>query len=67
MGVLARLKAISSLTQTRFVGLPKTRSWKTDRVEIYPVVPTALELDGEVYLAQKIKINLLKGALKVCQ
>jgi len=67
MGVLARLRTIFSLARSKFSGLPKTRSWKTDRIDIYPVSLTLLELDGEVCLARDIKIKLLQGILKVSQ
>jgi len=67
MGILARLKTIISLARAKFLGLPKTRSWMTGEVEVYPASPTALELDGEVFLARNIKIKLLQGVLKVSQ
>lgn len=67
MGIFSRVKTISSLAQAKFTGLPKTRIWKTGRIEIYLEIPTPLELDGEVYLARCIKITLLRGVLRVCQ
>jgi len=67
MGFISRIRTILSLTQGKFTGFPKTRSWMAKRVEIHPVSPTPLELDGEVYLARKIKIKLLRGILKVSQ
>jgi len=67
MGILSRLRTILSLTRGKFVGLPKTRTWRTSRIEIYPDYSTPLELDGEVYLARSIRIKLLRGVLKVSQ
>jgi diacylglycerol kinase (ATP) len=67
MSIRERLKTIYSLARSKFRGLPKTRSWEAQSMEISPAFPTPLELDGEVYLARKINIRLLKGALKVCQ
>lgn len=67
MGVILRLKTLFSLTRGKFLGLPKTRSWVSDGIEVHPASATPLELDGEVFLARKIKIKLLKGVLKVCQ
>jgi len=67
MGILARLKTIISLTRGKFTGLPKTRSWMARKMEIKPDSPTPLELDGEVYLARRIKIKLLQGILKISQ
>jgi diacylglycerol kinase (ATP) len=67
MGLLLRLRTILSLTRGKFLGLPKTRSWMTNRIEILPTSLTPLELDGEVYLARSIKIELLQGVLKVSQ
>jgi diacylglycerol kinase family enzyme len=67
MGILARLKTIISLTRGRFMGLPKTRSWMAREIEIKPDSPTPLELDGEIYLARRIKIKLLQGILKISQ
>jgi diacylglycerol kinase family enzyme len=67
MGILSRLRTILALTRGKFLGLPKTRTWMTDRIEIYPDSPTPLELDGEVFLARSIKIILLPRVLKVSQ
>lgn len=67
MGILSRLRTILSLTRGKFLGLPKTRTWRTSRIEIYPDSSTPLELDGEVYLARSIRIKLLRGVLKVSQ
>jgi diacylglycerol kinase family enzyme len=67
MGTLARLRTIFSLARSKFSGLPKTRSWRTNTVEILPSSLTPLELDGEVYVARRIKIKLLQGILRVSQ
>jgi len=67
MGILARLKTIISLTRGKFTGLPKTRSWMAREVEVKTDSPSPLELDGEVYLARRIKIRLLQGVLKISQ
>jgi diacylglycerol kinase (ATP) len=67
MGISSRLRTFLSLTRGKFVGLPKTRAWRTSRIEIYPNSSTPLELDGEVYLARSIRIKLLRGVLKVSQ
>jgi diacylglycerol kinase family enzyme len=67
MGLLARLKTFLSLAKARFSHLPGTRVWKTPGIEICLDSPTPLELDGEVYLARKINVNLLKGGLRVCR
>ena len=66
MGAVERLRTLSSLTRGRFKGLPKTRFWESPAVDIEPDLPTPLELDGEVVLARKMRIRLLKGALKTC-
>jgi diacylglycerol kinase family enzyme len=67
MGILERLKTLFSLAQGKFSGLPKTRTWMASRLEFNPKEPVALEMDGEVCLARRIKIKLLRKALKVCQ
>ncbi|MFC1502329.1 diacylglycerol/lipid kinase family protein [bacterium] len=67
MGILSRVKTIFSLARGKFSGLNKTRMWRSTHIELNPVTPTALELDGEVFLARKIKIQLLKNAMRVCQ
>jgi len=67
MGIAERLKTLFFLAQSKFQGLPKTRSWKVKSLEIQPASLTALELDGEVCLARDIKIQLLQGYLRVCQ
>ena len=67
MGILPRLRTIFSLTRSKFSGLPKTKTWRTDTIEILPSSSTPLELDGEVYMARRIKIKLLQGVLRVSQ
>jgi diacylglycerol kinase (ATP) len=67
MGILERLKTLFSLAQGRFSGLPKTRTWRASTIEFNPQEPVALEMDGEVCLARKVKIKLLRQALRVCQ
>jgi len=67
MGILSRLRTLFSLTRSKFSGLPKTRSWRADAIEILPSSPTPLELDGEIYVARRIKIKLLQGVLRVSQ
>jgi diacylglycerol kinase (ATP) len=67
MGIAERLKTLFFLAQSKFQGLPKTRSWKVKSLEIQPASLSALELDGEVCLARDIEIQLLQGYLRVCQ
>jgi diacylglycerol kinase family enzyme len=67
MGLPARVRTIVSMTQGKFVGLPKTRAWRARAIEIAPSTPIALEMDGEVSLARRIRIRLLRKALRVCQ
>jgi diacylglycerol kinase (ATP) len=66
MGTTERLRTLSSLTKARFRGLPKTRFWESPAIEIDPAEPTPFEMDGEVVLAKKIRVQLVKGALKTC-
>lgn len=67
MGIPARVRTMFSMTQGKFVGLPKTRVWRAKEIEISPSKPIALEMDGEVSLARHIRIKLLRNALRVCQ
>jgi diacylglycerol kinase (ATP) len=67
MGIPARVRTMLSMTQGKFVGLPKTRIWRAREIEISPSKPIALEMDGEVSLARFIRIKLLRNALRVCQ
>jgi len=67
MAILSRIKTIFSLARGKFKGLNKTRIWRSDTIELNPAAPTALELDGEVFLARRIKIRLIKNAMRVCQ
>jgi diacylglycerol kinase (ATP) len=66
MRIPARIRTFISLASGKFTGLPQTRTWLADSVEIYPASPTPFELDGEVYLARSIKIRLLTERIKVC-
>lgn len=61
-----RLKTIFALANGKFKGLPKTSIYQSTGIEIFPEEPTPIELDGEVYMAHNIKINLHQGGLKVC-
>jgi diacylglycerol kinase family enzyme len=67
MGIPARVRTMLSMTQGKFVGLPKTRVWRARVIEISPSTPIALEMDGEVSLARHIRIELLHKAMRVCQ
>jgi diacylglycerol kinase (ATP) len=67
MGIPSRVRTMFSMTQGKFVGLPKTRVWRAKEIEISPSKPIALEMDGEVSLARHIRIKLLRNALRVCQ
>lgn len=67
MGVVSRARTIYALSNGRFNNLPHTRTWMTDKMEIEPVRAVPLEYDGEVALARNIKINLIKGGIKVCK
>lgn len=66
MGAAERLRTLMSLAKARFKGLPKTRFWESSAVDIETADSTPLEMDGEVVLARKMRIRLLKGALKTC-
>ncbi len=67
MGIPARVRTMLSMTQGKFMGLPKTRIWRARKIDISPSMPIALEMDGEVSLARHIRIKLLRNALRVCQ
>ena len=67
MGAAERFRTLSALTKGRFKGLPKTRFWESPAIDLDPALPTPLEMDGEVVLARRIQIRLLKGAVKACQ
>jgi len=67
MGIPARVRTIVSMTRGKFSGLPKTRVWRARTIDISPSAPIALEMDGEVSLARRIRIRLLHKALRVCQ
>lgn len=67
MGIPSRVRTLLSLANGKFSGLSKTRIWQAREVAIFPAVPVALELDGEVSLARNIQIMLIHKALRVCQ
>ncbi|MBN1222607.1 MAG: hypothetical protein JXB23_05130 [Candidatus Aminicenantes bacterium] len=66
MGIPRRVKTLLSLAKGKFVGLPQTRIWRAHEVELFPASPLALEMDGEVTLAGRIRIKLLRNELRVC-
>jgi diacylglycerol kinase family enzyme len=47
------------LGRGRFTGTPKTSSWRTPRLAIQADVPFDLELDGELFRAVRVELDLL--------
>ena len=66
MNVARRLRLFIALAGGRFSGLPGTRSWFGDKVEIQSETVQPLEMDGEVCMAKDIRISLIKDAIWVC-
>lgn len=63
----AKLRTFLSLARGKFLGLPRTAFWTTQRASVFADRPIPVELDGEITLATEIKMRLLQGELKVCQ
>jgi len=61
-----RLRTLISMAHGRFVGLPGTRSMQTAQISVSMPHPVPLELDGEVFMAMRVHIKLLQGAIRVC-
>jgi diacylglycerol kinase (ATP) len=66
MHVARRVKTFAALSRCRFQGLPGTRTGHAAWLEIKLRRPTPLELDGEVCMTDRVRFQLLKGALRVC-
>ena len=66
MGFLDRLHLLWSLSRGVFTGIPNTLSWSAPSLIVESSRPFALELDGEITSATKVKFSIIPGGLKVC-
>ena len=49
------------------MGRPGRQHWQLDNLEVEPDRPAALELDGEVYRATRVVIEVLPDFIRECQ
>lgn len=66
MGVPRRLRTLASLANGRFRDLPGTKTWLAADLRVSTALPTAFEMDGEVFPARGIRIRLLREKVRVC-
>ncbi|MFH1010687.1 MAG: diacylglycerol kinase family protein, partial [bacterium] len=66
MTKLRRLCTFMAMAHGRFVGLPGTRAMQAAEVSVSMRRPVPLELDGEVFMAARVHMRLLQGAIRVC-
>ncbi len=66
MGRMRLIKTMAALFDGRFTGLPKTRTWRAEKVTITPDKPVHLEFDGEIAKITTAKLSVLPKILKVC-
>lgn len=66
MGIPRRLRTLASLANGRFRGLPGTKTWLAADVRVSTALPTAFEMDGEVFPARSLRIRLLRETVRVC-
>lgn len=66
MGRARLLRTLISLMFGRFVGLPKTRHWSLPELEVSLSKPSDLELDGELFVARRVRFDVLNEQLMVC-
>lgn len=60
------LKAVMSISDGKFLGLPKCHHRRAEQVRIVPQAPTALELDGEVVEVAEVTLRVVPKAIHVC-
>ncbi len=65
-GRAATLLQLARLAAGRFRGRPGTRHWMTPEVEIALDAPDALELDGEVVQARRVRFAVLSQRIRAC-
>lgn len=65
-GRLAICRLVFGLYRGRFLASPLAVSHRCDSVELRPRAPCALELDGEIVVAQSARLDVIRARLKVC-
>jgi diacylglycerol kinase (ATP) len=60
------IQAVMKIEKGQFLGLPKTRHWRGQEVQVVPLAPAALELDGEVIEVSEVTFSVVPRALRVC-
>lgn len=65
-GRLAICRLVFGLYRGHFLASPLAISHRCDAVELVPRSPCALELDGEIVVAQAARLDVIRAPLKVC-
>jgi diacylglycerol kinase (ATP) len=66
MGLMERLRLLIALSRGRFRGMAKTQSWTVSRISLAAESPFLLELDGEIYRADRAEFSVVPQAIQVC-
>ncbi|MEW6607885.1 MAG: diacylglycerol kinase family protein [bacterium] len=67
MSLFERIGILMALARHRFQGYPKTHSWFSRQVLVNSKQVFALEMDGEVVMAQRVRFSLIPEAVRCCQ
>jgi diacylglycerol kinase family enzyme len=65
-GLLDTLTMIAAVHRGRFRGRPGARALRARRVELRPIAPARLELDGEIDEIASATVSVLPRALRLC-
>lgn len=60
------LRTLVAMMFGRFRGLPRTRTWQAPCATVTLSEPADLELDGELFSAQRVRFDVLRERLMVC-
>lgn len=66
---MSRLRVLTTLWQASrsgFIGLPRTRSWRAQRLLVEAASRFPVEFDGETLTARRASFSIVKGAIQVC-
>lgn len=67
MGSLELVSTIASLARGRYKESPKRLQWKAPAIELAMETVGAVELDGEIYEADRVRFEVLPNAVRECQ
>lgn len=66
MGRLSALRTLCDMARGRFADRPRRFHWQVSSLEVEPATPMALELDGELFSASRVRFEVLPVQIMEC-